>query len=355
MFAPSLEAQLDQRLLQDQIHQGIVPRACRKLFEAIEEDSSAMEYGVQLSLFELYNEKLYDLFCPKRMAVKHPDELTKLRSSLNLRQSSGDIFVDGATAQTVTTYEEAMVLVAQACSIRATAGTASNDYSSRWDHLACPVKQLPDPRSDARSHMLVLLTVNKYCPQTFKTLHSQFYLCDLAGSERQHRTEVDGDRCVAALCTGRPQSRWLGFRLKEACSINRSLLALGKVIHVLAHPANGDSSAHVPYRDSKLTRLLQNAFGGNGRTALICTVSSEAIDFREGLSTLQFGDRASRISNTLSQSVTMHSVPVRCRCWLRAKPSLTQSPTGAQALAAGCHDRDIELEGRREQASTRRC
>ena len=97
-------------------------------------------------------------------------------------------------------------------------------------------------------------------------------------------------------------------RLKEACNINSSLLALGKVIHVLSHSPDGQST-HVPYRDSKLTRLLQNAFGGNGKTALICTVSNAEADFRESLSTLEFGNRASRISNSLSRTVT-HSVPV---------------------------------------------
>eukprot|EP00045_Choanoeca_perplexa_P005436 m.46121 g.46121 ORF g.46121 m.46121 type:complete len:605 (+) comp13118_c0_seq2:30-1844(+) len=286
MFAPSTRDVLNKDLLQHQDLQGVVPRACRKLFEGIKADSSLMQYTVQLSTFELYNEKLFDLFSPSRKAITHPDALLKLKPSLNLRQTQSEIFVDGATAQEVGSYEEAMQLVTEACSVRATASTQSNEYSSR-------------------SHMLVLFTVNKYCPRSFKTFHAQFYLCDLAGSERQSRTQVDGDR------------------LKEACNINRSLLALGKVIHVLSYSAEAQQSMHVPYRDSKLTRLLQNAFGGNGKTALICTVSNEEEDFRESLSTLQFGNRASCITNTLSRTVTAQSVPELKRLLRAAKVEIS--------------------------------
>ena len=130
MFAPSTDTELNQAQLRNQDHQGIVPRAFRKLFEAVKADSK-MQHTVQLSIFELYNEKLYDLLSTSRKAVAHPAALAKLKSTLRLRQSQKEILVDGATAKVVKSYDAAMQLVTEACSIRATASTQSNEYSSR--------------------------------------------------------------------------------------------------------------------------------------------------------------------------------------------------------------------------------
>jgi hypothetical protein len=105
-------------------------------------------------------------------------------------------------------------------------------------------------------------------------------LVDLAGSEKAGQTGAEGQR------------------LKEGCAINKSLTVLGNCISVLAEKASGKSkNAVVPYRDSNLTRILQNALGGNSKTIMICAVSPAALNFEESLGTLRYADRAKRILN----------------------------------------------------------
>ena len=105
---------------------------------------------------------------------------------------------------------------------------------------------------------------------------SKFNLVDLAGSERQGKTGTSGDRFV------------------ESTKINLSLSALGKVINSLVEGKSG----HIPYRDSKLTRLLQDSLGGNAKTAVIATVSPSHLNYEETLSTLRYASRAKYVTNT---------------------------------------------------------
>jgi len=105
-------------------------------------------------------------------------------------------------------------------------------------------------------------------------------LVDLAGSEKAGQTGASGDR------------------LKEGCAINKSLTVLGTCISVLADKALGkEKKAVVPYRDSALTRILQNALGGNSKTIMICAISPASINFEESVSTLRYADRAKKIQN----------------------------------------------------------
>merc|ERR1719401_3049757 len=110
---------------------------------------------------------------------------------------------------------------------------------------------------------------------------SMINLVDLAGSEKAGQTGATGDR------------------LKEGCAINKSLSALGNVIEKLADKATGKAKGNVviPYRDSKLTRLLQNALGGSSKTVMICAISPASSNYEETLSTLRYADRAKRIKN----------------------------------------------------------
>merc|ERR1740138_1839582 len=105
-------------------------------------------------------------------------------------------------------------------------------------------------------------------------------LVDLAGSEKAKQTEATGDR------------------LKEGAMINKSLSALGHVIEKLAIKSGGKKNVIIPYRDSKLTRLLQNALGGSAKTIMICALSPASSNFEETLSTLRYADRAKKIKNT---------------------------------------------------------
>ena len=105
-------------------------------------------------------------------------------------------------------------------------------------------------------------------------------LVDLAGSEKAGQTGATGDR------------------LKEGCAINKSLTVLGNCISILADKASGKSkNAIVPYRDSNLTRILQNALGGNSKTIMICAISPASVNYEESLSTLRYADRAKKIIN----------------------------------------------------------
>ena len=127
----------------------------------------------------------------------------------------------------------------------------------------------------SRSHTCFIVTVQQSNTKTFSSKTGQLYLVDLAGSERSMKTKA------------------VGKILDEANMINKSLTNLGKVINQLTD----GKSTHIPYRDSKLTRVLQESLGGNAKTSLIITCSPARYNLDETLSTLRFGARAKRIKN----------------------------------------------------------
>ena len=132
--------------------------------------------------------------------------------------------------------------------------------------------------TSSRSHAVVILRLERK-EKDNQVLKSRLLLCDLAGSERVSRSLVDSKHNIHSQ------------RFHELKSINLSLSALGNCISSLA----SDARTHVPFRDSKLTRLLQGSLGGNSRTALILTISPLRADFSETLSTLEFGSRAMNV------------------------------------------------------------
>ena len=144
--------------------------------------------------------------------------------------------------------------------VRQTAATKSNLHSSR-------------------GHAIFVLRVYNTMPGGGACAESQVYLCDLAGSERQKKTEASGKR------------------LAEASKINTSLLSLRRVIDGLAKKKSSKSKRHIPYRDSKLTRILQNALGGTGRASIICNINPAANEAEEAMSTLRFGCSAANVTN----------------------------------------------------------
>ena len=127
----------------------------------------------------------------------------------------------------------------------------------------------------SRSHTCFIVTVKQSNLKTFSSQTGQLYLVDLAGSERIEKTGAKGKL------------------LEEANMINKSLTNLGKVINQLTD----GKSTHIPYRDSKLTRILQESLGGNARTSLIITCSPAKYNLDETLGTLRFGARAKRVKN----------------------------------------------------------
>ncbi|XP_029045056.2 osmotic avoidance abnormal protein 3-like [Osmia bicornis bicornis] len=230
---------------------GFIERTLDHIFEATSTASSEMRYLALLSYLEIYNERLRDLL---------QDGIGDL---LTLKEdpSRGTYVAGGLREVTVKDAAECARLVEQGDRRRAAAATKMNAASSR-SHAVLTLS-------------LETLAINDDSKTENTVKRGRLHLVDLAGSERQARTGATGDR------------------LKEAASINLSLSALGNVISALA----AGQGRHVPYRDSKLTRLLRDSLGGNARTLMIACVSPSDADAEETLSTLRYAARARCIKN----------------------------------------------------------
>ncbi|KAG5869951.1 Kinesin-like protein KIF21B, partial [Gonioctena quinquepunctata] len=246
---------------------GIIPRAIHHLFDGIhskiekaqECGTLPPEFKVTAQFMELYNEEVIDLFNP----AYSKDKVYKIHED-----PYGGIQVKGVTFKTVLSAEEALQCLRLGALSRTTASTQMNTQSSRSHAIfTLHIKQQRLVPSENESS------------NEFETLSAKFHFVDLAGSERLKRTGATGER------------------QKEGISINCGLLALGNVISAL-----GDKSKralHVPYRDSKLTRLLQDSLGGNSQTVMIACVSPSDRDFMETLNTLKYANRARNIKNKI--------------------------------------------------------
>ncbi|XP_078138022.1 kinesin-like protein KIF21A [Centroberyx gerrardi] len=262
---------------------GIIPRAVSHLFRGIEERRQAAteqsrpvpEFKINAQFLELYNEEVLDLFDSTRDI-----EARKQRSNIKIHEdANGGIYTVGVTTRTVTSEAEMMQCLKLGALSRTTASTQMNVQSSRSHaiftiHLCqvrvCSPDNIQDNETDNR-------LANSSEMNEFETLSAKFHFVDLAGSERLKRTGATGDRA------------------KEGISINCGLLALGNVISALGDRSK--RSTHVPYRDSKLTRLLQDSLGGNSQTVMIACISPSDRDFMETLNTLKYANRARNIKN----------------------------------------------------------
>lgn len=236
---------------------GIIPRTFGQIFDAIgqKDPNSSIQYLVAVSYIEIYNEEVRDLLSsnPKsKMEIKEdPDK---------------GVFIKGLSQPEVTSVEQIMTLMTNGNKNRSVGATAMNADSSR-SHSIFTVKietSEPSDTSDGEQHIKA----------------GKLNLVDLAGSERQSKTQATGDR------------------LKEAQKINLSLSALGNVISALVVASQkGKGDVHIPYRDSKLTRLLQDSLGGNTKTIMIAAISPADYNYDETLSTLRYANRAKNIKN----------------------------------------------------------
>ncbi|XP_051494884.1 kinesin-like protein KIF21B isoform X2 [Apus apus] len=263
--------------------QGIIPRAIGHLFSGIEErrraalsqGRAAPEFKVSAQFLELYNEEILDLFDSSR----DPDARHR-KSNIKIHEdASGSIYTTGVTSRLISSQDELIQCLKQGALSRTTASTQMNVQSSRSHaiftiHL-CQMRVCTRP--DLVNGEVTTLLEGAQTTTEYETLTAKFHFVDLAGSERLKRTGATGERA------------------KEGISINCGLLALGNVISAL-----GDQSkkvVHVPYRDSKLTRLLQDSLGGNSQTIMIACVSPSDRDFMETLNTLKYANRARNIKN----------------------------------------------------------
>ncbi|XP_071976434.1 kinesin-like protein KIF19 isoform X1 [Engystomops pustulosus] len=241
---------------------GIFIRTLTDLFRTIQEISDNMEYSVSMSYLEIYNELIRDLLNPSS-------------GFLDLREDSkGNVQIAGITEFFTHNAEEAMVLLRKGNRHRTQEPTAANKTSSR-------------------SHAVLQVTVKHRSKAN--NVHDEvrvgkLFMVDLAGSERAAQTQNRGQR------------------MKEGAHINRSLLALGNCITALSERGGGHAH-HVNYRDSKLTRLLKDALGGNSRTVMIVHISPAATAFEESRTTLIYASRAKNIKTRVKrnyESATQH-------------------------------------------------
>ncbi|KAI6188686.1 Kinesin-like protein [Aphelenchoides besseyi] len=226
---------------------GVIPRIINDIFNHIYNlDDQNLEFHIKVSYFEIYNEKIRDL-------------LNISQTNLTIHEGKDKVpYVKGVTEQFVTNFYEVLEIIKEGQNNRQKAVTNMNEHSSR-------------------SHSVFQIQVEQENKQTQKKLTGKLYLVDLAGSEKVSKTGAEGSV------------------LEEAKNINKSLSALGNVISALAEGTKG----HIPYRDSKLTRILQESLGGNSRTTIIICCSPASFNESETKSTLLFGQRAKTIKNVV--------------------------------------------------------
>ena len=247
---------------------GVIPLMNARLFELLDEAKAADEsrnFLVTVSYLEIYNEVIKDLLNPSEVQLKireHPKM---------------GIYVDNLATLVVTTAQQVGELLEQGSAVRQVAATQMNERSSR-------------------SHSCFIVSVQQKSEEDLgggvtrhTTLSAKVNLVDLAGSERATKTGATGQR------------------LKEGAAINLSLTNLGTVINALA----SGKAKHIPYRNSKLTRLLQESLGGNALTAMIATLSPADYNYSESLSTLKYASRAKTIKNQAKRNEDVNERMIR--------------------------------------------
>ncbi|CAG8438739.1 7862_t:CDS:2 [Ambispora gerdemannii] len=271
-------------------HQGIVPRAITYLFRELEARQAldpTFKYEVAVSFLELYNEDLIDLLNP----ASHENHKKGNKSdTIHIREdSNGRIYWLGVKEVTVSSPEELLGQLQKGSGHRTVASTAMNAVSSRSHAIFTVIlhqSRVEDPEADKENNPALASedqpSTSKKSKKKARTtkITSKFNFVDLAGSERMKRTKATGDRA------------------KEGIAINGGLLALGNVISALGDESK--KAIHVPYRDSKLTRLLQDSLGGNSHTLMLACISPADTSFCESLNTLKYANRARNIKNLIT-------------------------------------------------------
>ncbi|KAG0303813.1 hypothetical protein BGZ97_001740, partial [Linnemannia gamsii] len=235
MMGPSID---------DEATKGIIPRIVDQIFASILASPSTMEYTVKVSYMEIYMEKIRDLLNPVNDNLPIHEEKNR------------GVYVKGLFEVYVSSISEIHEVMRRGGNSRMVAYTNMNAESSR-------------------SHSIFVVTISQKNLVDGSVKSGKLYLVDLAGSEKVGKTGASGQT------------------LEEAKKINKSLSALGMVINALTD----GKSTHVPYRDSKLTRILQESLGGNSRTTLIINCSPSSYNDAETVGTLRFGTRAKSIKN----------------------------------------------------------
>ncbi|KAG5497429.1 hypothetical protein JIQ42_03915 [Leishmania sp. Namibia] len=279
---------------------GVAPRFVRCLFDEaqrmVDEDAD-LTIKVSLSMIEVYMEKVRDLLAPRQRG-QEPEPL-EIHEDPNRR-----VYVRGASVHQVLSAERMMELLRKGNANRQTAETRMNETSSR-------------------SHAIVQITLSQeFASVEKKDLECIVSLVDLAGSERQTKTESSGQH------------------FEEAKKINHSLLMLGRALNSFSERKSSD--AFISLRESKLTRLLSESFGGNSKTWMLATVSPTAFNLTESVSTLDYATNAMAITN--KAKVNKSSRDLEYRDLLKLREYLGESITRETGLIDSYEAQSAELK-----------
>lgn len=246
---------------------GIIPRAADELFQFAQQSAlKAEKVDVFCTYLEIYNERMHDLLEPfKKSRKKDPLDVSRKKAGLELRDDpERGIYVPGSTVVKVTSAQSLMKILRRGNKHRTVRQTEMNQKSSR-------------------SHTILQLSVEQKVNRGDKAvlIRSKLNLVDLAGSERFPQMESEEER------------------IQEQRTINASLSALANVIACITEKGR----VHIPYRDSKLTHLLQDSLGGNCLTTIVATVSPSECAVDETMSTLKFATRAGNVKNVATTNI----------------------------------------------------
>ena len=280
---------------------GIIPRTLVHLFDRLEKET--VEFSVRISYLEIYNEELKDLLSPE-------DDFRKLRTYDDLNRK-GSVVVQGLEELLVTNAQDVFKILEKGSTKRQIAATKMNQNSSRSHAIFSITVHIKENTPDGEE----LLKVGK------------LNLVDLAGSENIGRSGA------------------VTKRAKEAGMINQSLLTLGRVINALV-----EHSPHIPYRESKLTRILQDSLGGRTKTCIIAAVSPAKCSIEETLSTLDYAHRAKNIRNKpeVNQKMTKRALIkdyVNQIELLKADLTATREKNGIYLSAESYNSLKSEIQG----------
>uniref|UniRef100_S4RZP6 Kinesin-like protein n=1 Tax=Petromyzon marinus TaxID=7757 RepID=S4RZP6_PETMA len=238
-------------MLGSESHPGIIPLAMKEVFDVIK-NLPSREFLLRVSYMEIYNETICDLLSKD-----------KKKKSLDIHEDvNRTVYVADLREEVITSIKDILEIMSIGPENRHYGETKMNDHSSRSHSIFRMI--IESRERSQRESMDGAIAV------------SHLNLVDLAGSERTRQTGAEG------------------LRLKEGCNINRSLFILGQVIKKLSENPSG--GVYLNYRDSKLTRILQNSLGGNAKTVILCTVTPAALE--ETLSTLMFASTAKNMKNS---------------------------------------------------------
>jgi len=252
----------------DENEMGFIYYSVKQIFDEISKTNSPESFKLSMNLFEIYNEQIRDLLKNPNASALSIENSPKEKNYIYQDPIKGVQISDLKTV-TIKNLQNFLERLGRGNKRRSVGNNNLNQKSSR-------------------SHAIAIIQLEKLNSEDQSTVYSKLNLVDLAGSERQARTETNG------------------MRFFEATKINQSLSALGQVINILATNGqnkqtskNNFSHYHVPYRTSKLTRILSDSLGGNAKTLMIACISSKKIDCDETISTLRFAIKTRNIKNLL--------------------------------------------------------